>query len=79
MRVRGKPGSDSTAFAKLTDRERQVLQLIAEGLSTKQAGAKLSISQKAVLAHRWNIMDKLDLHGTAELARYALREGLTEL
>jgi len=72
-------GSAETAFATLTPRELQVLQLIAEGLSAKEAGGRLGISQKTVLAHRRNIMDKLDLHSTAELARYALREGVTEL
>jgi DNA-binding NarL/FixJ family response regulator len=77
--VRGEPGDESSAFTKLSDREREVLQLIAEGLSTKEAAARLDISQKTVLAHRRNIMEKLDIHSNAELTRYALREGLTEL
>jgi len=72
-------GDAGTPFSPLTARERQVLQLIAEGLSAKETAGRLGISQKTVLAHRRSIMDKLDIQSTAELARYALREGLTEL
>jgi len=63
----------------LTAREREVLQLIAEGNSTKNAAQTLNVSVKTIETHRKQIMDKLDLHSIAELTKYALREGLTSL
>jgi DNA-binding NarL/FixJ family response regulator len=63
----------------LSQREREVLQLIAEGKSTKEAAAILSVSVKTIESHRKQIMDKLDLHSVAELTKYAIREGLTRL
>ena len=63
----------------LTDREREVLQLIAEGQSTKQIALKLHISAKTVETHRRQIMNKLNLHTVAELTKYAIRKGLTAL
>lgn len=63
----------------LTDREREVLQLIAEGQSTKQIALKLHISAKTVETHRRQMMNKLDLHTVAELTKYAIRKGLTAL
>lgn len=63
----------------LTDREREVLQLIAEGKSTKETAEILHVSVKTIETHRKQIMDKLDLHSIAELTKYALREGLTSL
>jgi DNA-binding NarL/FixJ family response regulator len=63
----------------LSPREREVLQLIAEGKSTKEAAAILSVSVKTIESHRKQIMDKLDLHSVAELTKYAIREGLTQL
>ncbi len=63
----------------LTDREREVLQLLAEGKSTKQIALKLHISVKTVETHRRQIMDKLDIHTVAELTKYAIRKGLTSL
>lgn len=62
----------------LTSRERQILQLIAEGQSSKDIANLLSISTKTAEAHRARIMRKLDLHGTANLVRYAIRRGLLE-
>jgi DNA-binding NarL/FixJ family response regulator len=62
----------------LTSRERQVLQLIAEGRTTKQAAALLNISTKTAESHRTHIMQKLDIHETAGLVRYAIRFGLTQ-
>jgi DNA-binding NarL/FixJ family response regulator len=62
----------------LTDREKQVLILIAEGLSTKEIAAVLGISFKTADCHRSRIMDKLDLHETASLVRYAIRRGLVQ-
>jgi len=76
--VRNRP-EDSTAISKLTPREREVLQLIAEGRSTKRAAAELDVSVKTIETHRHNIMEKLDIHSVAELTKYAIRQGLTEL
>jgi DNA-binding NarL/FixJ family response regulator len=64
---------------RLTDREREVLQLVAEGKSSKQIGAILGISLNTVIRHRQNIMEALDLRSVAELTKYAIREGLTPL
>jgi DNA-binding NarL/FixJ family response regulator len=63
----------------LSDREREVLQLMAEGNSTKRIAAKLHISVKTVETHRRQIMSKLDIHTVAELTKYAIRKGLTSL
>jgi len=62
----------------LSVRERQVLQLIAEGNSTKAIAARLSISAKTVESHRSKLMRKLNIHDTAGLVRYAIRRGVTE-
>ncbi|MFZ0415018.1 MAG: response regulator transcription factor [Candidatus Acidiferrales bacterium] len=62
----------------LSPRERQVLQLIAEGKSTKEAAGVLNISVKTAETHRTRIMEKLDIHETATLVRYAIRRGLVE-
>jgi DNA-binding NarL/FixJ family response regulator len=67
------------AMTRLTERERQVLQLIAEGRTTKQIAEKIGISPKTVDTHRQQIMRKLDLHSVAELTKYAVREGITSL
>ena len=64
---------------KLTVREHKVLQLLAEGKSTKQIALELHVSTKAIEANRRRIMDKLDIHSVAELTKYAIREGLTSL
>lgn len=63
----------------LTPREREVLQLLAEGTSTKEIAGRLSLSVKTIETHRKQIMDKLDLHSIAELTKYAIRAGLTTL
>jgi len=63
----------------LSDREREVLQLMAEGGSTKQVALKLHISVKTVETHRRQIMSKLDIHTVAGLTKYAIRKGLTSL
>lgn len=63
----------------LTAKERQVLQLIAEGRSTKEIAGMLSVSIPTVETHRQHIMEKLDLHSVAELTKYAVRSGLTSL
>jgi DNA-binding NarL/FixJ family response regulator len=75
--VRGR-GTNS-AHGGLTPREREVLQQVAEGKNTKQVAQALHISTKTVETHRRQIMEKLELFSVAELARYAIREGLTPL
>jgi RNA polymerase sigma factor (sigma-70 family) len=63
-------------FAQLSSRERQVLQLVAEGKTTKEVASVLGISAKTASAHRERLMKKLDVHETAGLVRYAIRMGL---
>jgi DNA-binding NarL/FixJ family response regulator len=63
----------------LTTREREVLQLIAEGKTTKEIAEELHISTKTVEARRKQIMDKLDIHSIAQLTKYAIREGITSI
>ena len=64
---------------KLTNREKEVLRLIAEGYSTKKIADTLNLSSKTVGAHRENLMKKLDLHNVAQLTRYAIQKGLISL
>ena len=66
-------------FEALKTREREVLQLVAEGKSTKQIALELHVSTKTIEANRRQIMEKLDIHSVAELTKYAVREGLTTL
>ncbi len=68
-----------SSLSTLTSREREVLQLVAEGKSTKQIALDLHVSTKTVEANRRQIMQKLDIHSVAELTKYAVREGLTSL
>ncbi|MGD2079524.1 MAG: response regulator transcription factor [Nitrospirota bacterium] len=70
---------DSSAYSLLSGREREVLQLMAEGKTTRQIAEKLNVSIKTVETHRMKIMDKLDIRSLAELTKYAIREGLTQL
>jgi len=63
----------------LSAREREVLQLLAEGQSTKQIAAELGVSVKTIETHRQQIMTKLNLDSIAELTKYAVREGLTSI
>ena len=63
--------------ATLGSREREVLQLLAEGLTSSQIGRRLHVSGRTVETHRRNIMRKLGLHNVAELTKYAVREGIT--
>jgi len=74
----GSPRSGRPA-AELTPREREVLQLIAEGLATKQIAGRLAVSVKTVETHRRQVMEKLEVASVAELTKYAIREGLTSV
>jgi DNA-binding NarL/FixJ family response regulator len=70
-------GEDSESrYDRLSDREKQVLKLIAEGHTNKEIAEMLSLSVKTVLAHRANLMEKLDIHNRTELVKYAIRKGL---
>lgn len=71
--------SESSAFTLLSAREREVLQLLAEGKSNREVAEPLNISMKTVESHRKNIMEKLNIHTIAELTKYAIREGITPL
>ena len=68
-----------TGYGALTPREQEIMRLVAEGLSSKVIAEKLFISPKTVENHRTNIMNKLDIHSTLELVRYAARLGLIDV
>jgi len=71
--------NDSSKVSVLTAREREVLQLIAEGRKTRQIASDLHVSVKTIETHRRQIMEKLNIHNVADLTKFALREGLTSL
>lgn len=71
------PGAELSVFSVLTDREREVLQLLAEGKTMKEIAAHLFLSVKTIETHRLDLMRKLGVHSIAELTKYAVREGLT--
>jgi len=77
--VRRTPEPESSAYSLLSVREREVVQLIAEGKTAKEIADQLNVSVKTVETHRTNIMTKLNIHRLAELTKYAIREGLTSL
>jgi len=76
---RAVPNDENSVFSVLSDREREVLQQIAEGKPTRTIAANLFVSVKTIETHRKQIMEKLDIHSVAELTKYAVREGLTSL
>jgi two-component system response regulator NreC len=71
-------GEERDSYSALTEREREILKLVAEGYTNSQIGERLFISPKTVDTHRTHIMDKLNLHSRAELVKYAMRRGLLE-
>ena len=73
------PQKASRTTAELTPREREVLQLFAEGRTTKQISTQMNVAVKTVETHRSQIMKKLDIHFIAELTKWAVRDGLTSL
>jgi DNA-binding NarL/FixJ family response regulator len=77
--IRSRVPETSSPFDALTVREREVLQMVAEGRNTRRMAAVLNVSIKTVEARRKSIMRKLDLHSIAELTKYAVREGLTSV
>ena len=75
---RVRTGEERDSYSALTEREREILKLVAEGYTNTQIGERLFISPKTVDTHRTHIMDKLNLHNRAELVKYAMRRGLLE-
>jgi DNA-binding NarL/FixJ family response regulator len=73
------PRTKISAFSLLSSREREVLQLLAEGKSTRQIASALHLSVKTIETHRQHLMEKLNLHTLAGLIKYAVREGITSL
>ncbi len=71
--------SDTLGKCVLTPREREVIQLVAEGKSTKEVASALSLSVKTAETHRTNLMRKLDLHSVADLTLYAVRNGIVQV
>jgi len=73
------PKKQPSVFSVLTPREREVLQIVAEGKTTRQIASILSVSVKTIETHRQQIMKKLGINSIAELTKYAIREGLTSV
>jgi two-component system response regulator NreC len=71
-------GEEKDSYNSLTEREREILKLVAEGYTNNQIAERLVISPKTVDTHRTHVMDKLNLHSRAELVKYAIRRGLLE-
>ena len=71
-------GEEKDSYSSLTEREREILKLVAEGYTNNQMAERLVISPKTVDTHRTHIMDKLNLHSRAELVKYAMRRGILE-
>lgn len=76
---RARRGEDRTAYDGLSDREREILNLIAQGKTSPEIAAELFLSPHTVQSHRDHIMTKLDLHSKAALIKYAIAKGLIEL
>jgi len=72
-------GGSNAGSNDLTQREKEVLQLVAEGHSTKGIAYNLKVSDKTIESHRQNLMHKLNIHNIADLTKYALRQGITTL
>lgn len=73
---RMEPGEDRARYDGLSDRERQVLKFVAEGMTSRQIADELVLSVNTIQTHRAHIMEKLNLHNRADIVRYALRKGL---
>lgn len=67
---------EKDSFERLSDREREILKLVAEGRTNREIAAMLNISVKTVLGHRTSLMEKLDIHNRTEFIKYAVRKGL---
>jgi two-component system response regulator NreC len=73
------PGGDKDAYQSLTDREREVLKLVAEGYTAKEIANMLYISTKTVEWHKTSLMNKLNIHNKTELIKFAIRKAIIEL
>jgi DNA-binding NarL/FixJ family response regulator len=74
--MKREPDNAGDPVASLTPRQREILQLLAEGLSAKEIGAKLEVSARTVEFHKYQMMERLDLHTTAELVHFAIKHGI---
>jgi DNA-binding NarL/FixJ family response regulator len=74
----GEPGR-ADAYEQLTDREKQVLRLVADGRSNKEVASTLGIAVKTAMSHRENVMRKLGLHNRTELVRFAVARGVVRV
>ena len=77
--IRNLSKQDPADPSSLTSREREVLQLLSEGMQSKEIATTLNISVRTIETHRRQIMDKLDIHSISELTKYAIRQGITSL
>jgi DNA-binding NarL/FixJ family response regulator len=77
--LRNSPEEPAAAGEVLSPRQREVLQMVAEGRSSKEIAHRLNVTARTVEAHRRSIMEKLELRSVAELTKYAIREGLTSI
>ncbi len=77
--IHSSSNNEPSVFSELSAREREVLQLIAEGKTTKEISSSLYVSIKTIETHRKNIMDKLNINSIADLTKYAIREGIISL
>ncbi len=77
--LRGESKGETDPYELLTDREKQVLKLIAEGFTHKEIAATLGISVKTAVAHQTNISDKLDMHSKTDLVKFAIAKGVVRL
>lgn len=73
------PKSSHDPVSALTPRQREILQLIAEGKSAKEIGADLGISSRTVESHKYEMMDAVDIHTTAELIQFAIKHGIVQI
>lgn len=76
---KGKKAVAEDPYEKLTDREKQILKLIAEGYTHKEIARMLNISIKTVIAHQTNISEKLDIHARAGLIKFAIQKGIIKI
>lgn len=72
-------GHTETSYDRLSDREREILKLLADGLSIKEIASQLTLSVKTVDAHKYNLMRKLDLHDRSDLIKYAIQRKLIRI
>ena len=72
-------GEEKDSYAKLTNREREVLKFIGEGYTSREIAVLLTLSINTIDRHRTNIMDKLGMHNKSQLIRFAIRKGLVKL